>query len=142
MLLQKGGIFQNAFSDKCGYSFLLLHQILIHSHFNFYLFLSVLDLHCFAQVFSSRCEWALLFITVHQLLMLGSIGSRHAGFSCCGRQSQQLWCMSLVCSAVCGIFLDQGLNPWTCTGRWICIHSTREACLFIFLTGSFMEQNF
>ena len=37
-------------------------------------------------------------------------GSRHAGFSCCSRQSQQLWCMNLVCCTACGIFLDQGLN--------------------------------
>ena len=54
---------------------------------------------------------------------LWSTGSRHAGFSSCGSQPQQLWHMGSVvvacelsCSAACGIFLDQGSN--LCPLHW------------------------
>ena len=54
------------------------------------------------------------------LLLLRSTGSRCAGFSSCG--SRALECSSVVvahglrCSAACGIFPDQGLNP--CPLHW------------------------
>ena len=64
------------------------------------------------------------------LLLLRSMGSGHKGFSSCGAWAQQLWRVGSVvvvrrlqsagsvvvahglsCSAACGIFPDQGLNP-------------------------------
>ena len=61
------------------------------------------------------------------LLLLRSIGSRCTGFSSCGSWAQQLWLglqsagsvvvvYGLSCSAACGIFPDQGLNP--CPLHW------------------------
>ena len=54
----------------------------------FYLFFSVLGLHCFGCAFSSCGEWGLLIVTVHRLLSvvaspLWSTGSRHMGLSSC-----------------------------------------------------------
>ena len=50
--------------------------------------MAVLDLHCCAQAFSSCGEWELLFVAVcgllRRLLLLQSMGSRHAEFSSCG----------------------------------------------------------
>ena len=43
----------------------------------------------------------------------------------------------LSCSAACGIFPNQGLNPVPCFGRWILNHcATRETPMYRFL-GSF-----
>ena len=57
------------------------------------------------------------------LLLLQSMGSSHTGFSSCGTRAQQLWLVGsraqavvvahgLSCSAACGIFTDQGSNPY------------------------------
>ena len=61
----------------------------------FYLFFSVLGLHCFGWAFSSCGEWGLLIITVHRLLivvasLLCSTGSRHMGLSGCGARAYLL----------------------------------------------------
>ena len=59
-----------------------------------YLFiLAALGLRCCARAFSSCGERGLLFISVHRLLiaeasLVGSMGSRHVGFSSCGAWAQ------------------------------------------------------
>ena len=62
------------------------------------------------------------------LLLLRSTGSRHMGFSSCGTRASVVVARGLQsagsvvvahglsCSAACGIFLDQGLNP--CPLHW------------------------
>ena len=59
----------------------------------YYIFLSLaaLGLCCCAWAFSSCSERGLLFVAVHRLLLLWSMGSRHAGFSSCSTWAQQLW---------------------------------------------------
>ena len=61
-----------------------------------YVFLAALGLRCCTRAFSSCGEWRLLFVAVRGflwwwLLLLQSAGFRHAGFSSCGMQAQQLW---------------------------------------------------
>ena len=41
------------------------------------------------------------------LLLVGSTGSRHMGFSRCGRRAQELRHMGFICSIACGIFPDR-----------------------------------
>ena len=53
-----------------------------------YLLLAALGLRCCAQAFSSCGEPGLLFVVVHRLLLLRSMGSRHTGFSSCGAWAQ------------------------------------------------------
>ena len=95
----------------------------------FYLFLAALGLHCCVRAFSSCGERGLLFVSVRRLLiavaslLLWSTGSRRMGFSSCGVRALvvvacRLWSAGSVvvahglsCSATCGIFPDQGLNP-------------------------------
>ena len=50
------------------------------------------------------------------LLLLRSTGSRCVGFSSCGARASVVVAHGLSCSAVCGIFLDQGSNP--CPLHW------------------------
>ena len=50
------------------------------------------------------------------LLLLRSMGSRHAGFSSCGTWASVVVAHKLSCSAACGIFPDQGLN--LCSQHW------------------------
>ena len=69
-----------------------------------YLFLAALGLCCCTRAFSSCGEWGLLFVAVRVLLLLQSMGSRSAG-------SSVVVVHGFSCSAACGIFLDQGLNP-------------------------------
>ena len=113
--------------------------------FNFiYLFLAVLGLHCCARAFSSCGERGLLFVAVHMfslrwLLLLWRTGSRHAGFSSCGMQAQQLWLagsraqahqlwhMGLVAPWHVGSSGARARTRVPCIGRWILNHcATRE----------------
>ena len=50
------------------------------------------------------------------LLLVRSTGSRRVGFSSCGTWASVVVAHGLSCSAVCGIFLDQGSNP--CPLHW------------------------
>ena len=57
--------------------------------------LAALGLCCCAQAFSSCSEWGYSLLrcmgfSLQWLLLLWSMGSRHAGFSSCGTQAQQL----------------------------------------------------
>ena len=59
--------------------------------------------------FSSCGEWGLLFVAVHGLLIVVA--------SCCGAWDLRTRASVVVAhglsgSAACGIFLDQGLNPY------------------------------
>ena len=65
-------------------------------------------LSCYAWAFSSCSEWGLLFVVMHELLLLQSTGSRHMSFSSCR--------CGFSCSVACGIFPGQGLNP--CRLHW------------------------
>ena len=50
----------------------LFIYIIIYIFFNinlFIYFLAVLGFHCWAQAFSSCCEWGLFFVAVHGLLI-------------------------------------------------------------------------
>ena len=60
------------------------------------LFLTVLDLRCWAQAFSSCSERGLFFLAVRRLLWLRSVSSVGVGFGSCSIQAQQLWCMGSV----------------------------------------------
>ena len=88
--------------------------------------MATLGLCCCMQAFSSCSEWGLLFVAVHGLLIV-------VAFLCCGAQALGVWALVVVapglystgsvvvahglsCSAACGIFLDQGLNP--CPLHW------------------------
>ena len=78
-----------------------------------YLFLAVLGLRFCARAFSSCGKRGPFFIMVHGPLtivasLVGSTGSRHAGSVVVAHGPS--------CSAVCGIFLDQGSNP--CPLHW------------------------
>ena len=60
--------------------------------FCLFVFLAALGLCCCARAFSSCGEWGLLFVAVRGLLiawilLLRSMGSRHAGFSSCGSRA-------------------------------------------------------
>ena len=65
-------------------------------------------LSCYAWAFSSCSEWGLLFVVMHELLLLQSTGSRHMSFSSCR--------CGFSCSVACGIFPGQELNP--CHLHW------------------------
>ena len=75
-----------------------------------YLFLAALGLLCCAWAFSSCGKWGLLFCC-------GAQASHCRGFSCCGARAlgtraSVVVAHGLSCSVACGIFLDQGLNPF------------------------------
>ena len=91
--------------------------ILFFYFFKFYLFiyfiLAVLGLRFCARAFSSCSERGPLFIAVRRPLtiaasLVASTGSRRAGSAIVAHGSS--------CSAACGIFPDQGLNP--CPLHW------------------------
>ena len=72
-----------------------LYLIFLNKFILFYLFLflAALGLCCCMQAFSSCGKQGLLFVAVRRLLivvvsLVGSMGSRHAGFSSCGTQAQ------------------------------------------------------
>ena len=85
--------------------------------FNFYLFilfLAVLGLRFCARAFSSCGKWGPLFIAVRgPLTIVASLVAEHRlqmhRLSSCGSRGPS-------CSAACGIFPDQGLNP--CPLHW------------------------
>ena len=83
----------------------------------YYLFLTALGLCCCVCAFSSWGEQGLLSNCSAQ-------ASHCGGFSCC-----KAW--TLGCPKACGIFLEQELNPWPCTGRQILIHCTTREVLFL-----------
>ena len=111
------------------------HQVFNHRPFLkfVYLFLATLGLCCCAWAFSSCGERRLLFVVVRGLLIaVASLVTEH-GLQV--HRLQQLWRVDSVvvarrlqsagsvvvahglsCSAVCGIFLDQGSNP--CPLHW------------------------
>ena len=71
--------------------------------------MAALGLRCCAQAFSSCGERGLLTgFSLRWLLLLQSTGSRSAG--------SVVVAHGLSCSAACGIFPDQGLNP--CPLHW------------------------
>ena len=81
-----------------------------------------------------------------QWLPLWSTGTRHLGFRSCSTWAQQL-CHTgslvtahrLRCSALCGIFPEQGWNQGPCMGRLILIHCTiREVWESTFLIKCYM----
>ena len=97
----------------------------------FFFFLAALGLLLLCVSFSSCWELGLLLAVEWRLLNC-------SGFSCYGAQTLATWISVMVthglsCSAACGIFPDQGLNPGPCISRQILTHcTTREvqACHF------------
>ena len=72
--------------------------------------MAALGLCCCVQAFSSCGEQGLLSSS-------GAWASYYSGFSCCGAQAlgsqaSAVVAQGLSCSVGCGIFLDQGSNPW------------------------------
>ena len=76
------------------------------------LFLAALGLRCCAQAFSSCSELGLLFVVVRGLLIaVASLVAEHGCSGALGAQASVVAAHRLNCSAVCGIFPDQGLKP-------------------------------
>ena len=91
-------------------------------------------------------DYSLLWYTdfsLQWLLLLWSMGCRHAGFSSCGTRAQQLWlagsraqaqqlqCMGLVAPQHVGSFPTRAQTLVPCIGRHILNHcTTREVLLF------------
>ena len=72
---------------------------------------------------SLRC----MGFSLQWLLLLQSLGSRHAGFSSCGAQPQQLWLMGLVAPQHVGSSQTRDRTRVPCIGRQILNHcTTRE----------------
>ena len=77
--------------------------------------MAALGLHCGTQAFSSCSEWGYCLswgtgFSLQWLLLLRSTGSRALGLQCLQCVGSILVAHGLSCSAVCGIFPDQGLN--------------------------------
>ena len=75
----------------------------------FFNVLVALRLCCCKQAFFSGGEWGLLSSC--------GVQTSCSGFSCCGAQAlgsqaSAVVAQGLSCSVGCGIFLDQGSNPW------------------------------
>ena len=99
-------------STRCNRSFPVVVEYHVSSVVHFSLsclisFLSVLGLRC--------CAWAF----------------SHCGGSFCCRAQASVVAHGCSCLAACGIFLEQELNPWPCTGRQILIHCTTREVLFL-----------
>ena len=73
---------------------------------------------------SSCRERGPLFVVVHRLLIaVTSLVVEHSPWSAASVAVAH----GLCCSLACGIFLDQGLNPWPLNGRQILNHwATKE----------------
>ena len=118
-----------------------------------YLFLAVSGLRCCARAFSSCGQQGLLFVrcagvSLRQLLLFWSTGSRRAGFNSCGTraqqlyltgsrvQAQQLWHTGLVAPRHVGSSQTRARTCVSCVGRRILNHcATREVpekCVFYF----------
>ena len=72
-----------------------------------FIYLAALGLHCFVRVFSSFCEWGLLFIAVLRFLI--AVAS-HCGAQALGAQASVVAAQGIRCSMACGILPDQELN--------------------------------
>ena len=88
---------------------IVIHKFFFKNYLFIYLFLAVLGLHCCAGFFSSRGKRELP-------CTCGFWASHCSVCSCCRAQVQQLCYNGLSCSAVCGIFPDEGSNP--CLLHW------------------------
>ena len=86
----------------------------------------MLGLRFWARTFSSCGEWGPLFIAVRRPLLLQSTGSRHAGSVVVAHGPS--------CSAACGIFPDQGLNPcplhWQADSQPLCHQGSPSTTFF------------
>ena len=99
------------------------------------IFLVVLGLHCYIQLFSSCSEQGLLFIAVLWLLTAAmSLVDEHRLL---GMGASVVVVHGLSCPAACGIFPDQGSNRCPLHCKQILNHwTTREVPIFTFLNGS------
>ena len=75
-----------------------------------YLFLAALGLRCCARAFSSCGEQGLLLIAVHGLLITEA--SLCCGAWALGVRASVVVVHRLSCSVACGIFPEQGSNPY------------------------------
>ena len=101
------------------------------------LLMAVLGLCCLHGLFSSCGERGLLFVVVLRFLtVVGSVGSR--------TRAQQLWCMGLVASETCGIFLDQGSNwcplHWQADSYPLCHQGSLSLLLLLCPPASLVSQ--
>ena len=103
-------IFLTPHFDMCSVLFYLL---IYYINLFIYLFMAVLGLRCCARAFSSCGKWGLLFIAVRGLLIV--VASRCRARALCA-QASVVVAHGLSCSAACGIFPDQDLNP--CPLHW------------------------
>ena len=90
-------------------SFFLISLNINCFHLFIYLFLAALGLHCCTQTLTACSEWGLLFVEVHELLVVvASLIVEH-----------RLQVPRLSCSIAYGIFQNQGSNPLvSCNGGW------------------------
>ena len=101
------------------YCFLICFKIFLFIYFCLPLFIywDFLALHGLSLVATSQAYPFLLCVSFSLLLLLQNTCSRLPGFSRCITQAQQLRCegaraCGLSCSEACGIFPDQGSNPY------------------------------
>ena len=88
---------------------------------------------------SLRCSG----FSLRWLLLLQSMGSRHAGFSSCGTRAQQLWHTGLAAPRHVGSSQTRDRTHIPCTGRWILNHcTTREVPITIHLEMQILWTNF
>ena len=88
-------------------SFFLISLNINCFHLFIYLFLAALGLHCCTQTLTACSEWGLLFVEVHELLVVvASLIVEH-----------RLQVPRLSCSIAYGIFLDWGLS--LCLLHWM-----------------------
>ena len=99
--------------------------------FNLFIW-AALGLHCYTQAFSSCTESGLLFFKVHGLL--AAAASPVAAHRLWGVRASVGAAHGLSCPTVCGIFLDQGSNPFPLHKQVDSYHWTiREVQYIIFL---------
>ena len=112
------------YSTGCQSFLCLNHTILLELPSFIYLFMAVLGPCC--------CMWVFSSCGIRGLLPRCGAQVSHCGsFFCCRALALGEWASvtrahGLTCSSVCGIFLDQGLNPchlhWQILNHW----TTRE----------------
>ena len=109
-----------------------------------------MGLRCCARAFSNCRKWGLLFVAVcaafslRWLRLLQSMGSRRAGSAVVARGLRSTGSVvvahGLSCSAGCGMFLDQGLNPcplhWQADSQPLCHQGSRISFHFYYLFSS------
>ena len=88
-------------------------------HFSFFLWLCWISVAArglsLAAVSWRHFSLPCMGFSLQWLLLLWSTGSRHASFSSCQNMGSVL-VHGIICSAACGIFLNQGLDP--CALHW------------------------